>query len=168
MSNNPYQAAPAFDGGGPSSQAVLAKLAPPAIGLMVVGILNLLLSLYGIGNSALFMAGVHPAAAAQQQQFEELIDQGGEGAEFISMMAQVTEAMQGPVGLIANLVTMLVGGIIVAGALKMKKAQAYGLALTSAILAMIPCISNCCVVGLPIGIWALVVLMSADVKQGFR
>lgn len=44
MSNNPYEAPPAFEsgGGGPSSQAILSKVGPPAIGLIVVGVLNIL------------------------------------------------------------------------------------------------------------------------------
>ena len=36
------------------------------------------------------------------------------------------------------------------------------------IIAMVPCISPCCLVGLPIGIWALVVLMKPEVKAAFR
>jgi hypothetical protein len=32
---------------------------------------------------------------------------------------------------------------------------------------MIPCISPCCLLGLPIGIWALVVLLKPEVKAAF-
>jgi hypothetical protein len=32
---------------------------------------------------------------------------------------------------------------------------------------MIPCLSPCCCLGLPIGIWALVVLLDNNVKASF-
>jgi hypothetical protein len=32
----------------------------------------------------------------------------------------------------------------------------------------VPCISPCCLVGLPIGIWALVVLNKPEVKSSFH
>jgi hypothetical protein len=44
--------------------------------------------------------------------------------------------------------------------------KSYGLAMTSSILAMIPC-HVCCMVGLPIGIWALIVLLKPEVKSAF-
>jgi len=50
------------------------------------------------------------------------------------------------------------------GALQMLKLRSYGWSLAASILALIPCTSPCCVVGLPIGIWALVVLSRPEVK----
>jgi len=52
--------------------------------------------------------------------------------------------------------------------LKMKKLENYGLAMTASILAMIPCLSPCCLIGLPIGIWAVVVLSKPEVKSAFH
>jgi hypothetical protein len=63
---------------------------------------------------------------------------------------------------------ILIGVVIFLGARKMQSLQSYGLAMTAAILAMLPCVSPCCLVGLPIGIWALVVLSDAEVKGAFR
>jgi hypothetical protein len=34
-------------------------------------------------------------------------------------------------------------------------------AMTASILAMIPCVSPCCCIGLPIGIWCIIVLQQA-------
>ena len=42
-----------------------------------------------------------------------------------------------------------------------------GLAMTGSVLSMIPCTELVLPVGLPVGIWALVVLNNADVKAGF-
>jgi hypothetical protein len=36
------------------------------------------------------------------------------------------------------------------------------------ILVMIPCLSPCCILGIPIGIWGLIVLMDPNVKAAFR
>jgi hypothetical protein len=48
--------------------------------------------------------------------------------------------------------------------------KSYGLAMTGSILAAIPCLSamGCCGIGEAVGIWSLIVLMSADVKSAFR
>jgi hypothetical protein len=57
--------------------------------------------------------------------------------------------------------------LIVVGAMKMKAVQGYGLAMTSAILSVIPFCPNECCCTLPFGIWALIVLLNADVKRAF-
>jgi len=60
------------------------------------------------------------------------------------------------------------GVLITYGGIKMKNLQNYSLAMSSSIIAMIPCLSPCCCLGLPIGIWGLVVLSDANVKAAFR
>jgi hypothetical protein len=131
---------------------------------MVVGILNILFSIYGIVTSVLFLAGV----MSNEGQFDEMMQQGGDQAEFAKTMMQFTQAMQGPIGLVANVLTLGLAGVIIMGAAKMKNLQSYGLAMAASIIAMIPCLSNCCIIGLPIGIWALIVLVNDDVKNSFR
>jgi hypothetical protein len=49
----------------------------------------------------------------------------------------------------------------------MQSLRSYGFAFAAAILAMIPCLTPCCVLGLPFGIWALVVLNKPEVKSQF-
>ena len=39
--------------------------------------------------------------------------------------------------------------------------------MAGAIVAMLPC-SGCCLLGLPIGIWAIIVLIDSDVKRAFN
>jgi hypothetical protein len=74
----------------------------------------------------------------------------------------------GPIGIVVAIISLVIGVVIILGGLKMKQLQSYGLAMTSAILAMIPCLSPCCLIGLPIGIWAIVVLNNAEVRAAFR
>jgi len=40
--------------------------------------------------------------------------------------------------------------------------------VAASIIAMIPCVSPCCCLGLPFGIWALVVLARPAVKSAFQ
>ncbi|MGD9127974.1 MAG: polysaccharide biosynthesis/export family protein, partial [Planctomycetia bacterium] len=61
---------------------------------------------------------------------------------------------------------MSFGILMIFAGLKMKRLQAYGLAVTASILAIIISPSN--VIGLPIGIWALVVLSQREVRAAFR
>jgi hypothetical protein len=57
---------------------------------------------------------------------------------------------------------------VIFAALKMKDLTQWSLAVAASILVMIPCISPCCLIGLPVGIWSLVVLMRPDVKAAFH
>lgn len=50
------------------------------------------------------------------------------------------------------------------GGLSLAQGRGYGLGVTAAILAMVPC-SLGWLLGVPIGIWALIVLNNANVKQ---
>jgi phage FluMu protein Com len=74
----------------------------------------------------------------------------------------------GPVGTFAGAVEIVMGIIILLGAVKMKDLENYGLAIAASVIAMIPCISPCCMLGLPFGIWALVVLSDPVVKASFK
>jgi hypothetical protein len=74
----------------------------------------------------------------------------------------------GTIGTIASLIGIAVSVLILFGAIKMKKLENYGLAMAASIIAMIPCISPCCLIGLPIGIWAAVVLSKPEVKSAFH
>ena len=64
--------------------------------------------------------------------------------------------------------SFLIAPLIIYGAIKMLKGKSFKLAKTSAILAMIPFVSCCFIIGIPIGIWSLVVLHRPDVKAYFN
>ena len=78
------------------------------------------------------------------------------------------EIWEGAAGMGSAFVGILVAGFIIYAALKMKELNQWGLAMAASILAMIPCISPCCIIGLPIGIWCLVVLTKPEVKAAFH
>jgi hypothetical protein len=58
--------------------------------------------------------------------------------------------------------------VIVLGAFRMGRLRGLGLARAACVLAMIPCVSTCFVVGVPAGVWGLVVLAAPEVKAAFR
>ena len=65
-------------------------------------------------------------------------------------------------------VHILISGVIFYGGLKMKSLENHGLAVATGVLAVIPCTSPCCLLGIPVGIWALVVLSKPEVKSAFH
>jgi hypothetical protein len=124
----------------------------PATALLVTAILGIALQLL---NLVLVLAGVGFMAAQQQ---------AGAAGQNAQMMA----FFRGTGAIVGAIVGSLIGIVIALGAVKMKNLQSYGLAMTASILAMIPCVSPCCLLGLPFGIWAVVVLGRPEVKSAFH
>lgn len=63
------------------------------------------------------------------------------------------------------------GAFVIFGAIQMKNLQMWGVSLAACIVAMIPYFYSgpcCCLFGLPVGIWGLIVLLNQDVKAAFR
>lgn len=93
------------------------------------------------------------------------------GMSFLANSQLPTDAvaamMAGGIGIALNAVVFVIALIILLGGLKMRKLENYGLAMAASILAMLPC-SFCCIIGLPIGIWALVILSKPEVKAAFH
>ncbi len=139
--------------GGDSRTRALQDVSGPAIGLMVTAALGALASLVGIAMSVL---GV---SMNSMQNFGS----NGQNAE----MFRVMQMFAGTLGIVFRIIGILVCVFIFFGALKMKKLENYGLCMGASIVAMIPCISPCCLIGLPIGIWALVVLNKPEIKSSF-
>jgi hypothetical protein len=67
--------------------------------------------------------------------------------------------------MLVPLSSLVVSSLIMVAGLKMKRLQAYSLAVAGAILAILVTPGN--VIGLPIGIWALVVLSQRHVREAF-
>lgn len=64
-------------------------------------------------------------------------------------------------------VTGTISGLVLIGAIHMYRLRGYGLAMAAAIISLLPC-TGCCILTLPIGIWALVVLNDPIVKSSFE
>jgi len=125
-----------------------AKLLAPAIALIVVGGLGVVFDLI---NVAMALLGAPPQIDPNAPEFVQQMQAGGHG----------------PVAAMTQLVFVVVSAIVVFGGVQMCRRQTWGLALAASILAMVNCGNLCCVLGLPIGIWALVILCLEDVKAAF-
>ena len=133
------------------------KVNGPATALLVIAVINLVLALWGVVNSLMTLG-------RPQQAVEDLPPMEGMDP---NMTLQFIQGM-GVVGVVVYLLAIAIAVVILMGALKMKRLQSWGLAMAAAILAMIPCLSPCCLLGLPFGIWALVVLNDPQVKSAFH
>ena len=132
----------------PSADA-MRRVQGPAIALIIVAGLGIFLH---IASTLARLLGITLLGAAGA---------GREDFAWLHMLA-------GTVGLMIALLGSIVGIVIIVGGVRMKALKSYGLAMTATILAMIPCISPCCLLGLPVGIWSLVVLLDENVKASFR
>jgi hypothetical protein len=66
-----------------------------------------------------------------------------------------------------GLIAILVSPLIIYGAFQMLQARKYSMAKLAAILSLIPFTSSCCVLSIPAGIWALMILSKPEVKMIF-
>jgi hypothetical protein len=135
---------------GGSRARALEVVSAPAVALMVtggigiaLGVLFMVMSLIG-GSLQLAMPG--PA---------------GRGAP------DASAAMFGTAFNVIHAATVIIcGAIVLYGAIQMKGLSSRGWAMTSSIVAMVPCV-GCCLLGLPFGIWSIVVLGKPEVVRAF-
>ncbi|HEY7328534.1 MAG TPA: MJ0042-type zinc finger domain-containing protein [Gemmataceae bacterium] len=136
--------------GGGRRRAAEAAVSGPAVALIVLGSLDLFLIVLDL---VLGLAGVKFLPVGDPRM-------GGSGPNM--------EMLTKPGFMIPRaIVAACFAGAILMGGLKMKRLENYGSVMTAAILALLPC-GNCCCIGLPLGIWALVVLNRPEVKGSFR
>jgi len=147
----PPLAAASLSGDSAERAAALSMVKGPAIALIVVASLGI--AYYGF--SALFnlFAGgtlfPHTLPPDMPPQLRAFI-----------------EGLHGPVAGMINLAITVLNGFVLFGAIRLLQLKNHTVAMIAAIVAMIPC-QCCCVLGLPFGIWALVVLSKPEVKSQF-
>jgi hypothetical protein len=132
------------------SDEALQMVQGPAIGLIVTAALGFLGCAAGI---IMNLAGVTMGAMGNQRSQDV--------PNWVNMMS-------GGLGIVQSILGIIMSVIILMGALKMKKLESYTFVMIATVIAMVPCISPCCFVGLPIGIWALVILNKPEVKGAFN
>jgi hypothetical protein len=137
-------------------QPELRRVAGPANGLMITASLALILNC--LGGMALFSLSSATREATRppgmsDEEFESY-ERGRESAQFLQACG-------------IGLPTLLIYPLAIVGGLRMKQRRNYPLALASSILVMLPC-SLTFLVGIPVGVWAIVVLNDPGVKAVFR
>lgn len=165
MSNNPYQvqSTPEYEPG-VAKAAIVRRVSAPAIALIVCGALDILGAFYGIVNYILAAMGVYDEAREQQR---EMIEEAFADSPMKETFQWLIDFQDSPLTLIQQGIGFLLGVFVIIAGLQMRKLKGHGLALAAAIKTVTPCLSCCCY-GLPIGIWALVVLLNAEVRAAFR
>lgn len=73
-----------------------------------------------------------------------------------------------PLGLSNNVFKLVVSTVVLLGAVKMLQQRSWALSMAAAILVSIPCIGPCCPFGIPVGIWALMVLFRPEVRAALE
>ncbi len=147
-SDNPYQAPSSVYTAAPTLWMPAANAADqvraPAIGLLVASITGTVISVL---STALILAIV----AWAPQEFDDAVF---------------------PFELIPQLVSLVLGVAVgtlgIVGSISMLQLRRRGLAMAGAILMAVPCFSPCCPLGLPFGVWALVVLSDGAVQAAFQ
>jgi type IV secretory pathway protease TraF len=121
----------------------------PAIGLIIVGALNAVSGLVLIlGRLVSLVKGPDRVITDEDRRLGYLV-----AIIFIPII---------------SLISIAASPIIIFGGIQMLGARRYSIALWAAILALIPLTSVCCIPGIPIGIWALIVLRHPEVRAGFE
>jgi hypothetical protein len=123
------------------------RVAGPSIALIVLGFLTIALQLLSVLVN-IVQLGMAGAAGRHGDAFPMLI--------------------VGPVQIVVSAIAIVGAIVIIVGGMRMKNLENYGLAMTASILTLIPCFGPCCLLGIPIGIWALVALSDNTVRIAFR
>jgi hypothetical protein len=176
---DPYAARDPYAAPRPAAdpQAARGRVTAPAIFLIICNVLSLLIGLYNVG-SAVFLYAQGPDAYQKQQLDllesmgkafnlpQEQLDKSKEEILQKDKQAALMQAVLQGAGM--GVVWSLLALLALLGGFRMMGLKSYGLAVASAVITVIPCITPCCLLGQIAGIWALIVLMNADVKSAFR
>src|SRR5262245_35764240 len=122
------------------------KVIFPSIAMLVTSVVNI-----AIGVFAVIGTRVQENTAAERV-FKSEAERAGYYAGRIG-------------ALLCMIVSMVVAFFIAYAAIQMMQGKSYKSARTAAILLMIPFTSCCFVLGIPVGIWALMILNQPDVKD---
>lgn len=128
-------------------ERVKVRVMAPAIALICIAVLGLGVSAFNIVFAFGPKRPIDPNAP-----------------EFLKKMQEST---QGPTAAILQGVFFVVNAAIIVGAVFMLRFDSWAMGLVASILAMVNLGSCCCILGLPVGIWSLVILLQNDVKQAF-
>jgi hypothetical protein len=128
---------------------------PPAICLLITGVFGLLADLAQVTYALLSKPGAALANADPNDpwaQFQERLQQGATG----------------PAAVVMGAVFAAVSFLVILAAIQMMRLRMHGFATAGTDLAMMNLVNCCCLFGLPVGIWTLVVLSRPEVRSAFH
>jgi hypothetical protein len=122
----------------------------PAIALIVVSSIAILLGLLALGLDIVLIA------VGAIERLEAM----NEGA--------ISEYTQIAIRSIWGVVLIIASSFVLYGAIHMRNLKKYEIARAATIVAMVPLLGPCCIVGIPFGIWAFMALGKPGVRNAFR
>lgn len=144
----------AWSDGGAGDARARDMVQGPATALLVTGILGAIAVIIGMVFGLMGSTMTPPPGEVPPEM-----------RQFLDMMSQFQRPS---VVIVDGVIKLAVAGLIMFGASRLRSLKSFPLVVTVAILAIVPCTSPCCCVGLPVGIWALVVMFKPEVKSAFR
>lgn len=162
---------PGFDDGGRPERSDVVRVArekvsTPATLLIAASIFMFASSIFGfwlnfgsgidINEKMITWMRDNSADKKMKDEFQKQLDQRQAQDKTLE---KAMSGVFGTLGMIGNCLVLMAG-------LMMKKLKSWGLCLTGSIFAIV--MNGCCCVGMPLGIWALIVLSNRDVKAGFE
>ncbi|MFO0596464.1 MAG: hypothetical protein U0228_14200 [Myxococcaceae bacterium] len=142
----------------PGMNQVRDEVNVPGLLLIVLGALTVLSAMFGLVMTLLLVK--------DQPDSAPLISDPSVPPALKELLRLTSGASGKVFNIFQNLLGAVFGATMVLGGFQMRNLRTWGLALTGAIVAMMPC-SCCCVLGLPLGIWSIVVLIKPEVKASF-
>jgi len=121
----------------------------PAIALIVVSSIALFFGLLGLAGDAFMIA----------TGFVDRLEAMNEDP--VSEYTQIT------IRIIWGIILIIASMFVLYGAIKMNNRKSFQVARAASIVAMIPMVGPCCILGIPFGIWAFVTLGKPGVKESF-
>lgn len=142
--NNPYSPV------NPTDPTPGSQLDAPAISLIIVSLIAITFGVIGLGiNVFLVVSG---------------------GLERLEAMNEgpVSEATQMMIRVCWGIVLLIAASFVLYGSIQMKKRGNFQMARAASIVAMVPLVGPCCILGIPFGIWAFIMLSKPGVQESFR
>ena len=143
---NPYASSIPLNQGG-NAQSIVRQ---PATALIVVSLIAIILGVLGLVMDVVLVT------TGAAEKLEEL-NQGP--------ISQDTKIM---VRSIWGVILLIVSSFVLYGAIQMKNQRSFGTARAAAIVAMIPLLGPCFILGIPFGFWAFTTLGKPGVRSNFR
>lgn len=119
-----------------------------AICLLIVAIIGLCLDIF---NVVVALVGSPPPIDQNEPAF----------------IQEMKRSAFGPAAIVMQSAMAAIAMVVIAGAIQMLRRKTWGLGMAACILSMLHLGSCCCLFGLPLGIWGIVLLVDKNVKNSF-
>jgi hypothetical protein len=126
----------------------------PAIALLVTGILNMALAVVDLIARIFMLANFGQGQAPPNLP------------PFLQEVFNNRSAIA--IGIATDAVGIVLAILIMVGSVRMRRLESYGMSVAASVISMLPCVTACCCLGIPFGIWSLIVLNRPEVRSCFH